>query len=283
MALKWRDSNLQWGVGVALATLLWLGGCSKSLDLKEFHPLPAPEVETPLPKGYSPSHPAEVVVVVSPGDGAEQVGEGVQQEAEEKPFIKVVQRRIGKLNRVLSQLKMGEYLLHISYYRWRLEVDCSYPGDYSVAGGGCPREILSTGKGVPTLELNLIGNGRGTLYQLPTLKEVAPVAVSLSKRWEIEYQALPADQAISIDQIDAILNRALSTGERGEKGGLILYRLPIEKVRILKRGAPQLVGRELGRKLWNYFAPYGRLLELRSNSERELIGLISLGKGDGLE
>ena len=283
MEFKWRGSSLRWGVGVVVATLLWLGGCSKSLDLKEFHPIPAPEVETPLPTGYSSSNPARVVVVVSPGEGAQQVGEGIQQGAEEKPFIKVVQLKIGKLNRLLPQLRGGDYLLYISYYRWRLEADCSYPGDYSVAGGGCPREILSTGKGVPTLQLELSGKGRGTLYQLPILKEVAQLVASLSKEWEIDYEALPADQATSVEQIDAILSRAISSGEKGERGGLILYRLPIEKVRALKRGAPQLVGRKLGRKLWNYFAPYGRLLELRSNGDRELVGLISIGRGDGLE
>jgi len=265
------------GVGVGIF-LLFFTGCSRKLDLKEFHPVPVPIAKIKPPSSALEHRTQPVAVIVEPTgerDKRRKVEREIGTTLGRKPFISVVAVEEGKLSEKLKTLPTlfpsPKYLIVIRNISSRVGVRCSGFGcpDWVTSLSQLPSSLQSREDIPPEVEVLVKGKIAGALYSLPEMKEIALV---VGECRDIETFPYRRDYSREINY---------RIFHKKSKTKIYFYKRP-PLPDLSRLGCLPEAVLDLSRQVWQKLAPLGYVLEIRRNRDGDFVAKVNLGERDGV-
>ncbi|MRJ06209.1 MAG: hypothetical protein C6I01_01655 [Epsilonproteobacteria bacterium] len=259
--------------------LLLLGGCSRELDLREFHPVPTPIAEIKPPPLAMEHKSQPVAVVVEPvGDWRKRrvVEEDLERILSSKPFVSVVKVIEGRVEEAIKKLPSlfptPKYLVVIRHISSQVGLRCDGPG--------CPRWVTSpsqlpyyiqTNSDIPPeVEVIVKGKVEGNFYALPEMKRLT---LLIGECREVKAFPYLRDYSREI---------GYKISHRKSKKKIYFYRRP-PLPDLSRFGCLSDAVYDLSKQVWRELAPLGYVMEIRRNSDGDFVAKVNLGENDGVE
>lgn len=264
-------------VFIFIGIIILFSGCSRKLDLNEFHRITAPIAQITPPPTAMEHRSQRVVVVVEPvGDWKERrnVKKDLERILSAKPFI-ISDIIEGKLNQVIGKVSnffpLPKYLIVIHHIFSQTQVKCN--------GFGCPQRVTSlsqfplyiqTENNIPPeIEIIIKGEIDGELYSLPEMKKIIPL-YGKCKMIKIFPYSRNYNQEV---------NYKIMHPQSKKK--IFFYRRPVLPIFSSSECLSSAVY-NFSRKVWRKLAPLGYVMEIRRNSDGDFVAKVNLGENNGI-